>query len=423
MNALTRMTVFTPVERMLAMRYMRSRRSEGFISVIAWFSLLGIALGVATLIIVMSVMNGFRAELIGRILGLNGHIAVHSVDARGVRDFDELSVRIAGIPGVIAVTPQVEGQVMAASKGLTSGAVVRGVRWSDLAARQPLWDALDEAAISRFKEGGGVLMGSRLALTINAKIGDTVNLVGAKGRTTPFGTLPQRRSFKVAGIFNVGMFEYDKAFIFMPLEDAQAFFGSDERVTGLEIYTSDIDATDAVRLDVQQILDGNNAVNDWRDRNRSFLNALVVERNVMFLILTLIILVAAFNIISSMIMLVRSKNSDIAVLRAMGSTGGGVMRVFLMTGASIGIVGTTAGVLLGLGFCWNIERIRGLLEKLTGTELFAEEIYFLSKLPAKVDPLEVGLIILMALGLSFLASVYPAWRASLVAPAEALRYE
>ena len=417
------MTVFTPVERMLAMRYMRSRRSEGFISVIAWFSLLGIALGVATLIIVMSVMNGFRAELVGRILGLNGHVAVYSANAKGVSNFDALAVRIAGIPGVIAVTPQIEGQVMASSGGLTSGAVVRGVRWSDLAARKPLWDSLDEAAIGRFKEDGGVLMGSRLAQTINVRVGHKITLVGAKGRTTPFGTLPQRRTFTVAGIFNVGMFEYDKAFIFMPLKPAQAFFGSDERVTGLEIYTNDLSATESVRADVAGVIGSNNTVNDWRDRNRSFLNALVVERNVMFLILTLIILVAAFNIISSMIMLVRSKNSDIAVLRAMGATGGGVMRVFFMTGASIGIVGTTAGVVLGLGFCWNIERIRVLLERITGTELFAAEIYFLSRLPAKVEPVEVGMIILMALGLSFLASVYPAWRASHIAPAEALRYE
>ena len=417
------MKAFTPVERMLAMRYMRSRRSEGFISVIAWFSLLGIALGVATLIIVMSVMNGFRAELVGRILGLNGHLAVYSANSKGVSDFDALAVRIAGIPGVIAVTPQIEGQVMASSGGLTGGAVVRGVRWSDIAARKPLWDALDEDAINRFKDQGGVLIGHRLAQSINVNVGNKVTLVGAKGRATPFGTLPQRRSFTVAGIFNVGMFEYDKAFIFMPLEPAQAFFGSDQRVTGLEIYTGDLELTDPVRQEVTRMLDRGNIVNDWRDRNRSFINALVVERNVMFLILTLIILVAAFNIISSMIMLVRSKNSDIAVLRAMGATGSGVMRVFLMTGASIGIVGTSVGVVLGLGFCWNIESIRNLLEALTGTELFAAEIYFLSRLPAKVDPVEVGLIIAMALGLSFLASVYPAWRASKIAPAEALRYE
>ena len=417
------MKIFTPVERMLAMRYMRSRRSEGFISVIAWFSLIGISLGVATLIIVMSVMNGFRVELVGRILGLNGHVAVYSQSGRGIADFDPLSVRIAGIPGVIAVTPQIEGQVMAASQGLTSGAVIRGVRWADLAARKPLWQALDEKAIQNFKTGEQVLMGHRLAQTLGVKAGDTITLVGARGRTTPFGTLPQRRSYKIGGIFDVGMFEYDKAFIFMPLEAAQSFFGSDDRVTALEIYASSLNFTDAMRQNIMQTVPPTVRVNDWRDRNRSFLNALAVERNVMFLILTLIILVAAFNIISSMIMLVRSKNNDIAVLRAMGATGGGVMRVFFMTGASIGVVGTVIGTLLGLGFCWNIDGIKSLIESLTGSELFAAEIYFLSTLPAEVNPNEVFMVIGMALGLSFLASVYPAWRASRIAPAEALRYE
>lgn len=417
------MKIFTPVERMLAMRYMRSRRSEGFISVIAWFSLIGISLGVATLIIVMSVMNGFRVELVGRILGLNGHVAIYSQSGRGIADFDPLSLRIANIPGVIAVTPQIEGQVMAASQGLTSGAVIRGVRWADLAARKPLWQALDEKAIQNFKTGEQVLMGHRLAQTLGVQAGDTITLVGARGRTTPFGTLPQRRSYKVAGLFDVGMFEYDKAFIFMPLKAAQSFFGSDDRVTALEVYASNLNVTDQMRQNIMQTVPASVRVNDWRDRNRSFLNALAVERNVMFLILTLIILVAAFNIISSMIMLVRSKNNDIAVLRAMGATGGGVMRVFFMTGASIGVVGTVIGTLLGLGFCWNIDGIKSLIEGLTGSELFAAEIYFLSTLPAEVNPQEVFMVILMALGLSFLASVYPAWRASRIAPAEALRYE
>jgi lipoprotein-releasing system permease protein len=417
------MKIFTPIERMIAMRYMRSRRSEGFISVIAWFSLLGIALGVATLIIVMSVMNGFRIELVGRILGLNGHLAVYSNSGQGIVDFDPLSVRIAGIPGVVAVTPQIEGQVMAASNGLTTGAVVRGVRWADLAARKPLWDTLDEESIENFKTGKQVLIGHRLAATIGVNLGDSITLVGARGRSTPFGTLPQRRTFIIGGIFDVGMFEYDQSFIFMPLTAAQSFFGSDGRVTALEIYANDLNQTGVVRTNISQTIPAAVQVNDWRDRNRSFLNALAVERNVMFLILTLIIIVAAFNIISSMIMLVRSKHNDIAVLRAMGSTGGGVMRVFLMTGASIGIVGTVIGTLLGLGFCWNIDGIRMAIESLTGSELFAAEIYFLSTLPAEINPREVFSVIVMALTLSFLASVYPAWRAAQIAPAEALRYE
>lgn len=417
------MKIFTPVERMLAMRYMRSRRAEGFISVIAWFSLLGIALGVATLIIVMSVMNGFRVELVGRILGLNGHVAIYSNSGQGIADFDPLSVRIAGIPGVVAVTPQVEGQVMAANNGLTTGAVVRGVRWADLAARKSLWDVLSEETIQNFKTGKQVLLGHRLAQTIGIRAGDSITLVGARGRSTPFGTLPQRRTFVVGGVFDVGMFEYDKSFIFMPLEQAQSFFGSEGRVTALEVYSNNLNNTDVIRKNITQTVPASVRVNDWRDRNKSFLNALAVERNVMFLILTLIIIVAAFNIISSMIMLVRSKNNDIAVLRAMGASGGGIMRVFFMTGASIGVVGTVIGTLIGLGFCWNIDGIRQLIERITGTELFAAEIYFLSTLPAEVNPSEVFSVITMALVLSFLASVYPAWRASRIAPAEALRYE
>lgn len=415
--------MFGAVERLLALRYIRARRAEGFISVIAWFSLLGIALGVATLIIVMSVMNGFRAELVGRILGLNGHLAVYSAKGTGIEGFDPLAARIAAIPGVIAVTPQVEGQVMATGNGLTAGAVIRGVRWADLAAREPLWDALDEKMIDSFRQKGGVLVGHRLARSLNINSGDRITLVGARGRSTPFGTLPQRRSFIVAGLFDVGMFEYDKAFIFMPLAAAQAFSGMDGRVTALEIYADRLDHTEAISRLLTQTVPDTAIVNDWRDRNRSFLNALAVERNVMFLILTLIILVAAFNIISSMIMLVRSKTSDIAVLRAMGCSRASILQVFLMTGASIGIIGTVIGTLLGLAFCWNIDRLKILLEGMTGTELFAAEIYFLSTLPAKVDPQEVGMVIAMALGLSFLASVYPAWRASTIAPAEALRYE
>jgi lipoprotein-releasing system permease protein len=414
--------VFSHFERMLALRYIRSRRSEGFISVIAWFSLLGISLGVATLIIVMSVMNGFRDELVGRILGLNGHLVIYSDGQQGIEQYDTLAGRIAGIPGILAVTPQIEGQVMATANSYASGAVVRGVRWEDLAARQPLWDALDEASIEGIKKGQAVLIGHELARTLGVKTGDSLSLLSPRGKTTPFGTIPERRSFNIAGVFDVGMHEYDKAFIFMPLDDAQSFFAMDNRVTALEIYAHDVNSTDIIRQNIDQTTGKGLRVFDWRQRNKGFLNALNVERNVMFIILSLIILVAAFNIISSMIMLVRSKNNDIAVLRAMGATKGSIMRVFMMTGSSIGLIGTVVGTLLGLTFCWNIDTIKNALESLTGTELFAAEIYFLSTLPAKVDPHEVINVIIMAIVLSFLSSVYPAWRASRIAPAEALRY-
>ena len=414
---------FSPVERMLAFRYMRSRRAEGFISVIAWFSLAGITLGVATLIVVMSVMNGFRTELISRILGLNGYVAVYATGPKGIANFDNLALEITGMPNVIAVTPQIEGQVMVTRNRVSLGAVVRGVRWSDLAVRKPLWKSISNENINRFRDGNGILIGHEMALKLGAKVGDQIALTSAKGRATAFGTLPTRRKFKIAGIFNVGMYEYDSSFVFMPLDLSANFLGYGNRVSGLEIYVSVPEEIKPLRQQVARSVGSGLRVFDWVDRNRNFLNALRVERNVMFLILTLIILVAAFNIISSMIMLVRSKNSDIAVLRTMGASGGSIVRVFLMTGASIGVIGTIAGTVVGMLFCWNIDAIKRGIETLSGSELFAAEIYFLSNLPAKVDPQEVLLVVLMALGLSFLASVYPAWRASRIAPAEALRYE
>ena len=414
---------FSPIERMLALRYVRARRAEGFISVIAWFSLAGITLGVATLIIVMSVMNGFRAELVGRILGLNGHVAVYSTQAGGIQDFDQLALKMAEYPTVIAVTPQIEGQAMATANNANVGAVLRGVRWSDLAVRKPLWASLDDAEIAGFRDRGGVLIGRTMALNMRLKQGDTITLTAAKGAATAFGTLPNRRSFEVAGVFDVGMHEYDSNFIFMPLRGAGQFLGMGDSVTGLEIYSATPQQIAGLRRTISSDLGNGLRAFDWLDRNSSFLNALRVERNVMFLILTLIILVAAFNIVSSMIMLVRSKTADIAVLRTMGASGGSIMRVFLMTGASIGVIGTVMGTLLGLLFCWNIGSIQGFVESISGAELFAAEIYFLSSLPAKVDPVEVGSVIGMALTLSFVASLYPAWRAARIAPAEALRYE
>ncbi len=368
-------------------------------------------------------MNGFRAELIGRILGLNGHVGVYAAESRGIENFDDLSLTLAEIPGVIAVTPQIEGQVMVTRATVNLGAVIRGVRWSDLAARRPLWEALDKPTIAAFRDGEGVLIGKGMAFKTGVAVGDTIPLTAARGEATAFGTLPKRRTFRVAGIFDVGMHEYDNSFVFMPLDMAGDFLGMKDRASGLEIYTTDPQDIATVRVLVADRLTDDLRAFDWLQRNRTFINALRVERNVMFLILTLIILVAAFNIISSMIMLVRSKHADIAVLRTMGAGAGTIIRIFLMTGASIGIIGTLAGTVLGLLFCWKIGSIQGFIESISGAELFAAEIYFLSTLPAQVNPTEVGLVIAMALALSFLASLYPAWRAGRIAPAEVLRHE
>ena len=415
--------IIKPVERFLAFRYLRARRAEGFISVIAWFSFLGITLGVATLVIVMSVMNGFRAELIDRILGLNGHIGVFKMDGRPLDNYNEVSFQLSEIPTIVAAAPQIQGQVMATSSRNALGAVVRGVVWSDLAARKPLWDSLSQQAIAGFRDKGGILIGKTMALQLGVNPGDQISLLSAKGRTTAFGTVPTRRTYKIAGLFSVGMHEYDSSFVFMPLSAAQSFFNLPDAVTGIELYSSNPLKIERVSAAVKARLGQSYRLFDWQEKNRTFINALQVERNVMFLILTLIILVAAFNIVSSMIMLVRSKNADIAVLRSMGASSASIMRIFLMTGASIGSIGTLFGTALGLLVCWNIDAIKHFIEQIADTTLFPAEIYYLAKLPAVVDFSEVLSVVAMALVLSFFASLYPAWRAASISPAEVLRYE
>jgi len=414
--------MFSSVEWMIALRYMRARRAEGFISVIAGFSLMGIALGVATLIIVLSVMNGFRGELLDRILGLNGHIAVVSTSGP-LSDYDPLAERVRMIDGVLSVTPLVEGQILATNGGRAAGALVRGLTPEALAARPSIAGNIRLGSLSQFGAGDGVVMGSRLARTLGVRVGDKVTLVSPRGTVTAFGTVPRMQAYRVVATFEVGMFEFDSTFIFMPLEAAQQYFRLGDTVNQLEIFVADPDAFQGQRRAISGVVGPGHRLFDWQQANSSFFNALQVERNVMFLILTLIILVAAFNIISSLIMLVKDKGSAIAILRTVGASRGMVMRVFFIVGTSIGVVGTIAGAILGLVFSENIEVIRRWLETLTGTELFAAEIYFLSQLPAEVDPGEVVMVISMALGLSILATLYPSWRASRLDPVEALRNE
>ncbi|MEP4380725.1 MAG: lipoprotein-releasing ABC transporter permease subunit [Alphaproteobacteria bacterium] len=414
--------MFSPVEWMIALRYMRARRAEGFISVIAGFSLMGIALGVATLIIVLSVMNGFRGELLDRILGLNGHIAVVSTTGP-LSDYGPLAERVRMVDGVLSVTPLVEGQILATNGGRASGALVRGLTPEALAARPSIAGNIRTGSLSQFAGSDSVVLGSRLARTLGVRVGDKVTLVSPRGTVTAFGTVPRMQAYRVAATFEVGMFEFDSSFIFMPLAAAQQYFRLGDTVNQLEVFVEDPDAFQRQRLAIAAVAGPNHRLFDWQQANSSFFNALQVERNVMFLILTLIILVAAFNIISSLIMLVKDKGSAIAILRTVGASRGMVMRVFFIVGTSIGVVGTVSGAILGLVFSENIEVIRRWLESLTGTELFAAEIYFLSQLPAEVDPGEVVMVISMALGLSVLATLYPSWRASRLDPVEALRNE
>ena len=409
-------------EWMLAFRYLRARRREGFISVIAGFSFLGILLGVATLIIVMSVMNGFRIELLDRILGLNGHLIVRSASSF-ITDYDSVAAEIAKLPGVIRATPIVEGQVMASSPYNASGAMVRGISGKNLQNLQIVSTKIEAGTLDKFDEGDNVAIGSRMAKNLGLTVGDNITLLSPRGAITPFGTAPRVKAYNVIAIFNIGMSEYDSSIVFMPINEARGYFRTQEGVTGIEVMVQDPDKVKMLVGPVSGIAGSCCDVLTWQQTNETFFSALEVERNVMFLILTLILLVASLNIVSGLIMLVKDKGRDIAVLRTMGATKGTVMRVFFISGAAIGVVGTFAGFALGTLFCLNIETIRQALSSLLGVVLFNPEIYFLAHMPAVVDPGEVASIVGMALFLSFAATLYPAWRAASLDPVEALRYE
>lgn len=413
--------MFNPFERMVAGRYLRARKAEGFVSVIAGFSFLGIMLGVATLIIVMAVMNGFRQELLTRILGLNGHINVYA-QTGAMYDYDINAMKIEDLDGVTAAFPLIESQALMTVGDYSSGAVVRAYKQEDFARKPIISEGIIEGNIENFS-GNKIALGKVMAERLGLHTGDKITLISPKGKTSPFGTVPRSRAYEIGIIFDADMYEYNNGFVFLPLKAAQLFFQHNETVTGLEVFTKNPMNPAGVRAEIDAVMQGQARVYDWRDMNNSFFNALQVERNVMFLILTMIILVAAFNIISSMIMLVKDKGHDIAIMRTMGATRKSMLKIFILTGASIGLAGTTVGAIAGIVFAVNIESIRQWLEGLTDTELFADEIYFFSQLPATIEWHEVWAVIFMALALSILATLYPAWRAAKLDPVEALRYE
>jgi lipoprotein-releasing system permease protein len=370
----------------------------------------------------MAVMNGFRHELLGKILGINGHLLVQPLE-KPLTDWAEVAARIDKVPGIRLAAPIVEGQALASSPFNSGGVLIRGIRLEDLKKLPLVANNIKQGTLKGFDQGQGVAIGRRLADSLSIHAGDRITLVAPRGAVTPMGMTPRIKVYKVAAVFEIGMSEYDSAMVFMPLKEAQAYFNRAGDVTAIEVYTDNPDEVDSYRKAVQAAAKRPIFMIDWRQRNATFFNALEVERNVMFLILTLIVLVAALNIVSGLIMLVKDKGQDIAVLRTMGATQGSIMRVFLITGAAIGVVGTLVGFLLGVVVCLNIENIRQFLSWLTNTDLFSPELYFLSHLPADMDTGETTAVVIMALVLSFLATLYPSWRAARLDPVEALRYE
>ena len=418
---------FSQWERSIAFRYLRARRKEGGIALVSIISFLGVMLAVAVLVIVMSVMNGFRAELLGRILGFNGHLYVAGAPLNDPARRDAMIARIRQIPGVVQAAPMVEAQAMVMGQGQIGGAIVRGVRRADLKDMPLIAHNIKPGSLQGYGDGdyGGdmILVGSRLGAQMSVQPGDALTLISPSGSAGPFGANTRTKAYTVGGLFTVGMSEYDQGYIYMPLEQAQLFFGREQSVDVVEIKLTDPDRAAQIKPLVARAAGPDAVVTDWRDRNQSFFNALQVERSVMRLILLMIVFIAALNIISGLWMLVKNKSRDIAILRSIGASQGSILRVFFMSGASIGVVGTFAGLVLGVLFCTYIRPIQAFVEWLTGSDVFNADVYFLSHIPAKIDWLEVAIVTLASLAMSFVATLPLAWRASRVDPVEALRYE
>ncbi|MUG34425.1 lipoprotein-releasing ABC transporter permease subunit [Commensalibacter sp. ESL0382] len=419
--------MFGSFERMVAKRYLRARKGERFVSIIAIFSLIGIALGVGTLIVVMAVMNGFKADLLGRILGLNGDLSVYSQSYDGptsLRGYNNLSNRIEQMPHITSAIPFIEGQVLISAGNFNSGGMVRGMAASGLKKLKVISKTLDPTVLKQFQGDDVIIIGETLAEQANLGVGSRLTLISPKGSATVMGNIPRIKSYRIIGIFDSGMHEYNSSYVFLPMRAAQKYFQLDDEVTGIQIFSNDSTHIQAVTHQLENSFRNDNLkFVDWTQSNNAFFGAVQVEQNVMFLILALIILVAAFNVISSLIMMVKDKTRDIAILRTMGASRGAIMRIFLMCGASVGVTGTLIGTVLGILFCKNIEHIRQGLQKITGTNLFNSEVYYLEHLPAKLDWSDVIQVMSMALFLSLLATLYPSWKAAKTDPVEALRNE
>ncbi len=405
-------------------RYLRARRQEGFISFIALISFIGIMLGVATLIVVMAVMNGFRADLLDRILGVSGHALVRNAQIE-LENADALIEKLTAIEGVKSASPMLDGQAMISlHKGrVVRGVMIRGMPIDKFAYLPALAGRIEQGALADLADQKSIAIGVRLAENYGIGLGDKVTLITPQGTITPFGMVPLVKSYRVRAVFNIGLSDYDSGVVLLPLAATQQLFGRDEKAGVIEVMFDDPEKVDSIAPLIREAVGNEFRVTDWKRSNATLSGALEVERNVMFLILTLILLVASLNIVSGLVMLVRDKGRDIAVMRSMGAHRGMILRIFFLTGASIGVAGTLFGVLLGVIFCTYIEEIRQFLIWITGAEIFSAEIYFLDKMPARMELPEVMSVVIMALVLSFISTLYPAWRAARMQPVEALRYE
>jgi lipoprotein-releasing system permease protein len=408
---------------MIARRYLLPGKGEGFIFLVAAISLAAVALGVAALIIVMSVMNGFRAELFDKIVGLNGHAVVQGYEGR-LANWQQIAEVARKTPGVTSATPLIDQPLMASANGRVEGVLVRGMRLSDIRSNKVINENVSGGDIRQILPGSGrIAIGRRLAETLGAYPGSEISLISPEGRSTVVGTVPRIVSYTVGAIFEVGVYDYDKAFVVMPMEDAQELLMLGDQVGMVELQASDPDKIDEILAPLQRTVQGRGIIVDWRQMNSALFEALEIERVAMFVVLSLIVLVAVFNILSSLIMLVRAKTRDIAILRTMGASRRGMMKIFMTVGVIIGSLGILLGLILGAIFLFFRQGVVNAIQFATGQNLWDPSVRFLSELPAKTDPFEVAAIVIIALVLSFLATLYPAWKAASTDPVQVLRYE
>jgi lipoprotein-releasing system permease protein len=415
--------ILSRYERMIARRYLLPGKGEGFIFLVAGISLVAVMLGVAALIIVMSVMNGFRAELFEKVVGLNGHAVIQGYGGR-LEDWRPVLDQARRTPGVTSASALIEQPLMATNQGRVEAILLRGVPRADILTNPTMNSNVIVGSLANLRPGSdNVAVGSRLAELLGLNVGSSLTIISPQGRTTPFGTVPRIVDYRVGAIFEIGLYDFDKAFVVMPIEEAQNFLMMGDAVGMIEVETVDADRVQEILAPLTEAVTGRAIVNDWRSMNSALFEALQVERVAMFVVLSIIVLVAVFNILSSLIMLVRAKTRDIAILRTMGATRGGLMKVFMTVGVTIGVLGIVAGMALGAVFLFYRQAVVRFVQWVTGQNLWDPSVRFLTELPAKTDPVEVTAIVVMALGLSFLATLYPAWKAASTDPVQVLRYE